>query len=254
MSGVPSFYRRAFEYAAVAAQSSKSVGRLFWSLPHDPRRILFHTLGLNSGVPQSLVSMILAKKALFVHVPKAAGVSVQRSLFGDVAFRHTSFRQFELAFTASQMASLFKFAFVRNPWDRLVSAWLFLRDGGLNEQDRTWSSENLSRYPDFESFVLDWVSRADLDRSYVHFRPQLHFLESGRKRLELNFVGRFENLAADFEHVALRLGCNAMLQSLNRTRSRKSPSYRDYYTERSAEVVAKAYAADIRTFGYEFCG
>jgi len=234
------------------AQSSKGVERLFWRLPGPWRRCIASVCRIPSGVSPELAAEILDRRMLFIHVPKTAGVSVQHSLFGRVLFLHESLRQFELAFTQGQLASLFKFTFVRNPWDRLVSAWTFLHEGGYSDQDREWYAGHLAQFPDFESFVLQWLAREDTERSYIHFKPQVHFLKNGRGRLELDFVGRFENLTCDFERLARFLGCAAVLESHNRTRSRRASSYREYYTPKSADVVGQVYREDVQTFGYEF--
>ena len=239
-------------YVLSKAQASRTVDRWFWRLPYGPRRLLFHACRLDDGITRQQASEILGRKALFFHVPKTAGQSVQHSLFGGIVVGHWTFRQFELAFSKRELASLFKFTFVRNPWDRLVSAWVFLRGGGRNQWDREWSEKNLTQFPDFESFVLQRISREQVEHEYWHFLPQVHFLRNGRGRVELDFVGRFENLQRDFERLAGLLGCSVALGSHNRTRSRQSSEYRQFYTPRTAEIVAAAYREDIRTFGYEF--
>ncbi len=239
-------------YVLGKAQASKTVDRWFWRLPHGPRRILFRACRLDCGVPREQAAEVLSRKALFIHVPKTAGTSVQRSLFGREVVGHQTFRQYELALPRRQLTSLFKFAFVRNPWDRLVSAWAFLRDGGYNHWDREWAEKNLAQFPDFESFVLQWISRKTVENGYGHFRPQAYYLRNGRGRIDLDFLGRFENLARDFQRVAQLLGSSATLGSHNRSRRRQSSTYRDYYTPRSSAVVAAAYRDDIETFGYAF--
>ncbi len=231
---------------------SETAEELFWRLPYAWRRIIARTCGISSGIPQSLAAEVLQRKILFIQVPKTAGVSIQHSLFGHTLFRHKWFRQFELAFPKSQLASLFKFTFVRNPWDRLVSAWTFLREGGLNDQDKEWFSRHIVQFPDFESFVVNWLARQNVARTYAHFQPQMVFVRNGRGNVEMDFVGRFESLVCDFERLSRLLGCTATLQSHNRTPRREASSYRDYYTARSAEVVAQVYRDDIRSFGYEF--
>jgi hypothetical protein len=231
---------------------SPAVEEIFWWLPYSLRRAVARTCGISADVPESLAEEVLRRKLLFIHIPKTAGVSIEHSLFGRTLFRHKSFRQFELAFSKSQLASLFKFTFVRNPWDRLVSAWTFLREGGMNEQDKEWFSKNIAQFPDFESFVMKWLAGQNVVRTYVHFQPQMVFTRTGRGTVELDFVGRFENLADDFERLSRLVGATAPLESRNRTPKRDARSYRDYYTPESAGVVARLYREDIRTFGYEF--
>jgi len=232
-------------------QSSRTVQRLFWRLPYATRRRMVLILGIEHFVPASLLVEVLKRKVLFIHVPKTAGISIQQTLFGCRYFGHEMYRQYELALDREQLAPLFKFTFVRNPWDRLVSAWTYLREGGYNQADKDWFAARARSFPDFESFVLGWLARTDVDGAYFHFRPQVRYLENGHGRLEMNFVGRFERLAEDFAHVAQIFGCSAPLQNHNRTQSR-TPVYRDYYTARSARAVAQVYREDIRAFGYDF--
>jgi hypothetical protein len=245
-------WTRLWERWTLQVQWTTRAGGIYWRLPYLCRRFIARIHPTLSGVSAAQAAEILDRKALFIHVPKTAGVSVQHSLFGHVLVRHESFRQFEIAFTRRRLQSLFRFTFVRNPWDRLVSAWTFLREGGYNDQDKAWYARHIARFPDFESFVLNWLSREHVSASYVHFVPQVDFIRNGRGNLEMDFVGRFENLAGDFEKVARHLGCTTPLQSHNRPQTRKASSYREFYTVRSAEVVARAYRDDIETFGYEF--
>lgn len=200
-------------YVLGKAQASKTVDRWFWRLPHGPRRILFRACRLDCGVPQGQASEVLSRKTLFIHVPKTAGTSVQRSLFGREVVGHQTFRQYELALSQRQLTSLFKFAFVRNPWDRLVSAWAFLHDGGYNHWDRDWAEKNLAPFPDFASFVLQHISPERVENDYWHFRPQVYYLRNGRGQVTLDFLGRFREsgpglptrgtIAGMFGHVGL---------------------------------------------------
>lgn len=245
-------WTRMWDRWTLHVQWTTRAGGEFWRLPYPCRRLIARTHPMLSGVSASQIAEILDRKALFIHVPKTAGLSVQHSLFGHALVRHESYRQFEVAFTRQQLRSLFRFTFVRNPWDRLVSAWTFLREGGYSDQDKAWYAKHIARFGDFESFVLKWLPRQHLAATYVHFRPQVDFVRSGRGKLEMDFVGRFENLACDFQQVANRLGCTVPLQSRNRTQDRKTASYRDFYTVQSAKVVERAYRDDIQTFEYEF--
>jgi hypothetical protein len=189
-------------------------------------------------------------RSIFVHVPKTGGVSVCRAIYGPVGAGHIPLAGYQLAFSAREFGAYFKFGFVRNPWDRVYSAYAFLRKGGMDAADRRFAAETLARYPDFESFVERWLDPQNA-ASWVHFRPQASFL---RRQLDhaigVDFVGRFETLAADFEHVAERLGMAVSLPRANASERRSS--YRDVYTPRMREVVAAVYAEDIHTFGYAF--
>lgn len=234
------------------AQSNRTVEACFWRLPFALRRVIVQGCRIDHGVPEKLAAEVLKRRTIFLHVPKTAGISVQQALFGGRLYRHESLRQYELLFTRKQLASFYKFAFVRNPWDRLVSAWVFLQEGGYGELDRPWSLRKESLFTDFESFVRGWVRKENLRTAYIHFKPQVYFLKDSRGQLDLDFLGHFESLADDVRRLSEILACPATLESHNRTKSRRLQSYREYYTEETAGLVAEAYEDDIQTFGYEF--
>src|SRR5258706_16293188 len=74
-------------------------------------------------------------RCIFVHIPKCAGNSVTKSLsqFGGFDCGHTNLKRFQIMFGPEEFNRYFKFAFVRNPYDRLFSAFLFMKKGGTNE-------------------------------------------------------------------------------------------------------------------------
>lgn len=189
-------------------------------------------------------------RTIFVHIPKCAGVSVCMSLFGSLAGGHTDVRTYEIVFSPGDFRRYFKFTIVRNPWDRLLSAFQFLKNEGMNEDDRRWAAEHLSGYDDFESFVLGWLSPENIRRG-IHFRPQRDFITDHRDRIPLDYIGYFENLESDFTQIATRLGVTAALPRLNETRSR-THDYCSSYSDAMRNKVADVYAADITALGYTF--
>lgn len=190
-------------------------------------------------------------RCLFVHVPKAAGVAVVESLFGHRGGGHTTYREYERLFTRTYRVrdfdEYFTFAFVRNPWDRLHSAYQFLRQGGMLPADAEFARRVLARFPDFRAFVLQWVSPGNA-RSWLHFIPQAEFLKNASGGVSLSFVGRYERLQEDYEHVRAGLGFGCPLGQRNRTANRTP--WREAYDAESAAVVARVYAEDISMFGY----
>jgi hypothetical protein len=165
-----------------------------------------------------------AHQCIFVHIPKCAGISVVRSLFGNFDCGHTSLSRYQIMFGPEDFNRYFKFTFVRNPFDRLVSAYLFMKKGGLNRKDKRWSDKHFARYDDFGSFVKGWVNRWNIER---------------------------ENLTADFAHVAQKLQVQASLQEINRNAVREK-DYRQYYTAETRAIVEKVYAEDFKLLGYTF--
>ncbi len=201
----------------------------------------------------------------FIHVPKTAGSSVYLALrhyatrpdlhwsnrwlgrFGIRVNRfapwpYTRFRPHEPAavleswLPADVFAGLFKFAFVRNPWDLLVSSWHFIRRTPNHKRHR-----RVMALPSFAHYVEYEIRRASLS--------QVGMLCSRDGRLLVDFVGRYESLETDFVFICHRIGVDAALPRVN---AGSRVDYHDLYTPALADRVGEAFAADIERFGYEF--
>lgn len=151
----------------------------------------------------------------------------------------------------------FKFAFVRNPWDRLLSCWrhkLSEENSPGMEYPATLSESVYPGMP-FSEFVEVVASTPD-SRSNPHFQSQTSMIygaldESREKTLLPDFIGRFENLQADFEYIAQRIGAHELsLGHLMRRSTEDSRPYSDFYDERLDKLVRERYREDISKFGY----
>ena len=132
----------------------------------------------------------------------------------------------------------FKFGFVRNPWDRVVS--LYERREGVE----------LRNSMSFDQFV-DWIqySSATCIHSSPH-RYQLDWFVDPNGHLLADFIGRFERLEQDWAFVANKLGITAPLP--HRRSNPRARHYTEYYNDRTREIVARKFQADVETFGYQF--
>lgn len=188
------------------------------------------------------------KRAIFVHIPKCAGVSVSRTLFGNLGGGHTTLNQYLNVFEPRRIVEYFKFTFVRNPWDRLVSAYFFLKHGGFGEKDAQWFQRELSGFGDFDQFVRQWLNEENIWK-WHHFRPQYHYMRESRGKVTLDFVGLFENIDADFEVISQAIGVDRCLPHANQS---AHGSYMDHYTDETRAIVARVYREDIESLGYSF--
>ena len=193
-----------------------------------------------------------ATRSIFVHTPKTAGTSIGQAIYGSWV-GHVPLSRFA-AFDRRKFNSFFKFAFVRNPWDRLLSAFAHLKGYGepTAATEQRWAEKHLSDTETFEQFVLklrEEKFRA-LILNDVHFRSQLDWIcIPGSNRIGLDYLGRFETIAADFAQIAERLGVSNNLPKLNQTRR---PPYRDAYSTEMRAIVGEMFRKDISALGYEF--
>ncbi len=198
-----------------------------------------------------------AHRMIFFHVPKAAGTSLRRTLYGHAAFHVPPARY--MSFDPAAFAQYFKFAFVRNPWSRVFSAYGYLakRVGSASvSPDHRWANAMLAHTPDFGAFVdkLQEPRFCRAVRRYVHFRDQLDWisLPSGRHdppTLCVDFLGRYETLGADFAALRGRLALDVDLPKL---KAGDGACYREAYTARRREIVGEIWHRDVTVLGYRF--
>ena len=175
-------------------------------------------------------------------------MSVAKALFGEGGNTHAPLSAVEMAFSEREFAAYFKFTFVRNPWDRLVSAYEFLRVGvGKDEYDKPLS-DKVQSLGDFRSFV-DWISNTNASEG-MHFWPQSNYVRTDKSEMGMDFVGHFETIDQDVAHVAGRLGVTAALPHLNSSPSRRP--YEEYFDAKTAELIGTVYQRDVDLFGYDF--
>ena len=202
-------------------------------------------------------------KVILVHVPRCAGTSMEialgfserwlrlagrlyarRVLFGwdpklGLWLQHASVH--ELAkhrlVRPGVLSTYFKFAFVRNPWDRTVSEY------------RRWG---LEKGLSFQQFVRGQWEESEptrvADRN-VHAAPQADFLYDEQRQIGVDFVGQFERLEADWASVCARIGKRIQLPTANAT---SHDHYSAYYDDETMELIARRYRTDIDAFGYRF--
>lgn len=201
---------------------------------------------------------------LFIHIPKTAGTSIEKMLgvygswdtsdthilygrhvIGDLTLmlQHATMQQLleHRLISTEEFETLFKFAFVRNPWDRIVS------DYAWHKRNRTFSHS----FRQFVDRVCDVAINAGHgDKSTCHYVPQRRFIYSDDGKLLVDFVGKFESLKTDLQVIASRLSISHNVIGRHQT-SRHLP-YPLYFTPYTYKRVQVAYEEDIDTFKYKF--
>ena len=193
-----------------------------------------------SGVAESGV--------LFVHVPKCAGTTIIRQR-PEIAHGHRSASFFAWRDPAL-FARCFTFGSVRNPYDRLVSAFHYLRSDKTSVRDGAFGTQAVGHYKDFQEFVADLGRASARARclGWVHFLPQTYYLCDRRGRVLVDYVARTETFADDLAHVNEVTGLG--LDNI-RERSVSRAKWPEFYDSRAARIAEDIYAEDFDTFGYD---
>lgn len=190
-------------------------------------------------------------RCIFVHIQKTGGASIETLLLAadpDAAANRHHGRRHLFARAIRPIAGderwdrYFKFAFVRNPWDRLVS-WYHMCIQASSPN--AFSRHVREHAPTFDAFVTRMTSGIAERTTW----NQLDYVidESGAPMVD--FVGRYETLHDDVARVCARIGVACDLPHMNRSHHLH---YRDYYSAATRRVVAERFARDIARFGYEF--
>ena len=196
----------------------------------------------------TLLNAFYTTKTIFIHIPKTAGVSLLKAIYGDVPLTaHRSFYFNRIALNIKN-EEYFSFAFVRNPFDRLYSSYMFLKKGGMNHHDSLAFETHLSKFKDFEDFVLNGLDM-NLIFKITHLIPQYKYLCDSSGVVLVNFIGKFENFEDDIDLLSLKLKKDIKLSHHN---CNKKKDYRDVYNDDMISVVAKIYQKDLTIFKYKF--
>jgi len=217
------------------------------------RRIAFELK--KKDYPQ-IPSVFRRNNIIYVHVPKAAGSTVNLGLLGyRLGHRPIeSFWQADPGFTEKA----FKFSFVRHPYLRFVSAYRYLCKGGMSSRD----AEHSQRYPqEFASLraFAEASEQADFRNEIIHLRHQSEFLSlptNERYKVFMDYVGKTEFLNEHIYELS-RLLPESFATRLNSVKEARLNTTQYYHPEIDEDVFQKIrliYQDDFELFGYDEWG
>ncbi len=199
-------------------------------------------------------------RCIFVHIPRTGGSSVEKALmlhneghrenlatltgwvetdaireygFTSPVLQHLTLSDIHRLLPRDRLHDWFKFCFVRNPWERMLSVYLFDR---AHYEHRHGTRAGYPPLPEYLKKLHPFQAIQQCD--YIDSDPGM------------DFVGRFETLEKDFAYVAQRIGLNGVtLPHVNRTRHQH---YSSYYCDEARAIVAQLFPRDITRFDYRF--
>lgn len=196
----------------------------------------------------------------FFHIPKVAGYSIEQFLlpghrdykkfdsniiFGahnNIMTQHITYTEALEYRSKNFLDSQFKFAFVRNTWERFCSAFFYLE------------AIYLKKYHSFDNFVekiCDQVHQYKTTSGW-HFAKQTDWIFDNNKNICLDFIGSYHNLDTDFKYVCNIIGCEYKpLKKLNSSKFNKL-NYRDILNDKNKKIIQYAYHEEIDYFNFKF--
>ena len=204
-----------------------------------------------------------ALKLVYLSVPKAACSSIKAALAkaggivvanNQSVHSHPQMRIQEGRLNAAQ-SGFYKFSFVRNPFERLVSCYrekiMFIPSPEHPKPLYEYYFFSLPAHISFAEFA-ERVAQIPDPLADNHFKSQLALLYS-EGELQVDYVGKMEDLNNEWKRIAEEYQFDPNLVPSNVTKSRQGchSDYRLYYTEALAKLVRERYRQDVEVFGYE---
>lgn len=200
-------------------------------------------------------------KCIFVHIPKCGGSSVEEIIWEDRrdvsdlwmgfitkyrnkyqtgGLQHLYAKHIKMEVGSDIFAKYFKFAIVRNPWDKAVSQYSYMQHRkDLRKYIGMGKRDSFKKY-------LYLIKH----KTHVQWDHQYKFVFDNNGDLMVDFLGRFENFEQDLNYILTHL--NIRGRKIPHKKKTNHLPYPEYYDSESLEMINEFYKMDIQLFGYSF--
>ena len=184
----------------------------------------------------------------FIHVPKAAGTSISIVVYGR-PLGHIPAQTIS-DFCPNTFANTSKFSIVRNPWERLVSAYRF----SLSQNTQYAGVSNrlryeISKYNSFEQFVKEYIDGIDVNKLDPIFKTQSYFLEVNGKIEDID-VFKIEKIAKVQLYLQSKLGYKIEIPKINSSNTNTHLLNEYSKSPNLINIVGDTYKTDIENFNF----
>ena len=168
-------------------------------------------------------------------------INYENRLHGVYMYYKTSpFINKKMGMTPEKWKNYYKFCFIRNPYDKIVSAWNHI---------------NRFKIP-FENYLS--LKNTCNDVEYMHmFLPQVRNILNEKGKIgDMNYIGKFETLENDFQHILRNIGITKIVHPVEKKlNKRPHEEYTSYYTQSALEKVNLLLGEDFSLLGgyYKIC-
>ena len=187
-------------------------------------------------------------KWIWVAINKTATTSMAKKLTKKCFVSHTKHQtllEAKTAVTPIQYKKYFKFTVVRNPWDRILSLYLYreLKDYTGVKKDKI----NFEKW--LELCFVDKNKRYCAFNGIKFTQSQVEWISDGTE-INVNFIGKFENLEKAWKIICNEIGIDH--SKLPKIKTTKHRHYRHYYNARTKKIIKDFFERDIDLFKYNF--
>lgn len=212
----------------------------------------------------------LEKQFLFIHIQKTGGNSIQNILKnysedeitsekkhqdGIEMFgvkndkynieKHSTLNQYKKELEPDIYKSLFKFATMRNPYERLISSY-FSRNKGRSTWDRDEFKKLIYGEATMREYIVEDSFLTKIDRTLgLNLSQKLKSLDS-----DIDFLLRFEHLNEDFKKLCEII--DIPFSPLPHRNKSKRKHYTEYYDQELIDMVSERFHEEIKLSGYAF--
>ncbi len=205
-------------------------------------------------------------RAIFIHIPKTGGASIERLIWSDEektednlwmgytrphhnkyqsgALQHLWALNVMKAVGAETYRDYYTFAMVRNPWDRVISQYLYLQ--------KRWDLRKFLGVPRHLSFV-DYLGLI-IKHPHVHWESQCKFVYDADDQILVDKIYRYEEFDESVRSILVQIGAVRPQDEIHIPHANKSErkAYYYYYDDYTRDMVAEIYHDDISRFDYAF--
>ena len=222
----------------------KYIKKTKWEKVFSPLTIL--KLQKFSPFSRKLEDYVDEKKCIFIHIPKAAGMSVVKALYEQNSSLHRSALEVRRK-NPKEFNSYYKFSVPRNPIDRYISAYNYLNRGGKSNIDLYWKENFIDQHSNINDFVINGLEEC-IDSGVEHFLPQVYFCCDENSNILVDDLFKFEKIDS-LNRILIEKGL--IKEDLPVENSAVNYKTKEVLNSEALTKLQKLYWKDFNLFGYD---
>jgi hypothetical protein len=214
-------------------------------------------------------------KFIFIHVPKTGGTSIVRALYpfldveNDIIIgghpdhedgkdhikqskgelhKHSTALEIKDAVGKETWDEYFIFAFVRNPFSRVVSMYEWWKQTVWKGESKKKKEISNMSYEEFTS--SEYIGYSSLD--FLTSKRTKKFHSEYSRTMQVDYIGRQEDMWRDFAYICGILNLPKITLEKHNVSKNKAPTYQEYYNSRSISNIQRLFREDLQEFNYHF--